>query len=179
VARQGEGGSAVCPNCGAEVVVPKSTRSFICKACDAIIKAIGSEEGFILKVVGTSVEENPEFQTLEASANDFRKELDELHLVYEAEATKPVGKTPARLALLGVVVTVGGLILLAFVRRKLGIAVTGLGAILFFTGLIVRSIIAGRRRAYLAGMSAEMLRLARERDGLEARAAQIKVQHTA
>jgi hypothetical protein len=168
---------STCPNCGAEVVVPKSTRSFICKSCDAIIKAIGSEDGFILKVVGTSVEENPEFQSLEASANDVRRELDDLHLVYEAEATKPVANAPARVAFAGALVTVVGLVALLFVRRKLGIAVAGLGAVLFFAGMVVRSIVAGRRRSYLARMSAEMLRLARERDMLEARAAQIKVRH--
>jgi hypothetical protein len=178
VASKGEIGSA-CPNCEAEVVVPKSTRSFICKACDAIIKAVDSDEGVILKVVGTSVDENPEFQTLEASANTVRRELEELHLVYEAEAMKPVAKAPARVAVLGVVLTIAGLIALAFVRKRLGIGVTGLGAVLLFGGILVRSLAAGKRRAFLAGMSDEMLRLARERDMLEARAAQIKVQHTA
>jgi hypothetical protein len=178
VARQEEG-TSLCPNCGAPVVVPKSTRSFICKACDAIIKAIASDEGVILKVVGTSVEENPEFQTLEASANDFRKDLDELHLVYEAEAMKPVAAAPARVAMLGVLVTVAGLVALAFVRKRLGIGITGLGAILLFGGIVVRSVVAAQRRTYLAQLSSEMQRLARERDMLEARAAQIKVQHTA
>ena len=178
MAIKGDIGST-CPNCGADVVVPKSTRSFICKACDAIIKAIAAEDGLILKVVGTSVEENPEYQTLEASANEFRRDLDDLHLVYEAEAMKPIATTPARVAIFGAVVTVVGLVALAFVRKRLGIGITGLGLILFFGGLVVRSVVASSRRAYLAGMSAEMLRLARERDMLEARAAQIKVQHTA
>jgi len=178
VVRKEESGS-VCPNCGADVVIPKSTRSFICKACDAIIKAIASDEGTILKVVGTSVEENPEFQTLEASANEFRKELDELHLRYEEEASKPIAKAPAQVAILGGIVTIAGLVMLAFVRKRLGIGVTGLGVMVLFGGLVVRSIVAGQRRTFLAQMSGEMQRLARERDMLEARAAQIKVQHTA
>jgi hypothetical protein len=178
VTRKGEIGST-CPNCGAEVVVPKSTRSFICKSCDAIIKAIGADDGFILKVVGTSVEENAEYRSLESSANELRRELDELHLVYEADAMKPVGKGPVFVGIVGLIVMLAGLVALAFVRKRLGIGVTGIGAVLFLTGLGVRSFLAGKRRRYLAGMSDEMMRLARERDTLEARAAQIKVQHTA
>lgn len=54
-----------CPNCSIELPIPKSTRSFICKSCDAIIKVIGTDDGVVLKVVGKSVEDDPTYQAYE------------------------------------------------------------------------------------------------------------------
>jgi hypothetical protein len=73
-----------CPNCGQELTVPKSTRSFICRHCDAIIKVIQKDEGVDLKVVGKSVVEDPTYQALEAQVRELRVELAEMHKKYEA-----------------------------------------------------------------------------------------------
>ena len=80
-----------CPNCATELPVPKSTRSFICRACDAIIKVIATDDGAVLKTVGKSVEDDPNYQAYEAQAAELVAELDEMHKRYLVEMSKKPG----------------------------------------------------------------------------------------
>jgi hypothetical protein len=162
-----------CPNCGATVVVPKSTRSFICKACDAILKAARTESGFVLKVLGKSVGENPEYQTLESAAAELRAQVEEIHAAYLEEARVKVGGAATLLAIVGfAAVVLGGAFALL---HSSGWLVAAAGLVALVVGLVVRSRQVARKRSETASLGAELERLARERDMIEARAAQIRV----
>src|SRR6185369_6471703 len=88
--------SDACPNCGKQLTVPKSTRSFICRFCDAVLKVVLKEDGFELKVVGKSVEEDPDYRSLEAEVADLKRELEDLHARYGREMARDHGRTGSR-----------------------------------------------------------------------------------
>ena len=168
--------SPLCPNCGTPVVVPKSTRSFICKACGAILKAVQTESEAVLKVLGRSVADDPEYQALERSVAETREELAEKHERYLGEAQRPVGRGALKVMVAGVLMLLAGVVLLVAGVGAVGGAILVAGVLLLIGSSAVRSSQLGRKRRVVAELSAELESLARERDMLEARASRMKVQ---
>lgn len=166
-----------CPNCDAQLTVPKSTRSFICKSCDAILRVFSSDEGVELKVVGKSVDDDPTFQALESRIAELKAELGELHATYEAAALKPIDKAGARVRLLGVLGVVVGLgVAIADVR--LGAIVAGIGVALAAVGHVVNAMQLRAKQAGLSDLTANIARLAEERDNTQRRAAMMNIKST-
>ena len=164
-----------CPNCGQDVTVPKSTRSFICRHCDAVIKVIQKDEGVDLKVVGKSVEEDPTYQALEAQIRELKSELADMHKKYEAHMADVPGTGGGKVGWTGVLLVPVGLIAMIF-SLKVGGAIALLGLVCAIGGFLVRN---SARRAHLA-VAAEMgetiTGIGSQRDLLQRKAARLKTQ---
>jgi cell division protein FtsB len=163
-----------CPHCGAAVVVPKSTRSFICKSCDAILKAVRTESGYVLKLLGKSVDDDPEYQTLERDATELRQQVTQLHAEYLEVSGRALGKGAGRVALAGIVVILIGALVFV-VDRFASAALVLVGGGMLLGGYLVRSRQIAQKKVEMGTLGEALERLARERDMLEARAAQMKV----
>jgi Flp pilus assembly protein TadB len=157
------------------VIVPKSTRSFICRSCDALIKAVKTDAGYSLRLLGKSVEENEEYQALEEQIESLRQEIAEMHRKYEAEALRPTAPGTGRLVIACWLVALAGLVMLFTPLSRPGLWVV-IGAFGLIVGLaLVRGRLRSARRRVLSAMSAEIEKYAAERDLLQRRAARIKV----
>lgn len=168
-------GESACPNCSAVVNIPKSTRSIICKSCDAIIKIVGTEAGDELKIVGRSVEENPTYQQIEAQVADLKREIAEMHAEYEREVSRPVEPTLRRLGWFGVAVAVPGS------AAVLVSATAGAGALAAGVALAVTGFVGHRRRKRERATAATEIskaieRLGAQRDMLQRKAARLKTE---
>ena len=164
-----------CPNCGEQLTVPKSTRSFICRSCDAVLKVVLKDDGVELKVVGKSVEEDPGYQSLEAEVAVLKRELEELHLRYGKEMARDHGRAGSRLRNLGILAVVVGLLVAIWAPLWGGAMVLG-GLVATVAGLLVNS---SRKRAKLAAaipLRDEIDRVGARRDLLQRKAARLKTQ---
>jgi hypothetical protein len=165
--------SDVCPNCKQPVTVPKSTRSFICRSCDAVIKVIGKDAGVELKVVGKSVEEDPEYLALEVEVAALKSQLDALHVKYLAAMAKETGKGGSRLRNLGVLAVIVGVVALPW-SAKLGGAIALVGLVAVVAGMAVNSAKKRAKHAETSPISDEMHRIGAQRDLLQRKAARLK-----
>jgi hypothetical protein len=169
--------SDICPNCNAEVTVPKSTRSFICKSCDAILKVFATEDGVEMKVVGKSVEDDPTYQQFEDQVAKLKADLDGLHARYEAEALEPIDPSARRIAMLGMLAVVAGVVVV-FWSPGVGAGIAGAGAALAVVGLLVNSARKRAKVAQLAELSKTIAAAAARRDELQRSAAMLRVKST-
>jgi hypothetical protein len=164
-----------CPNCGQQLTVPKSTRSFICRHCDAVLKVVLKDEGVELKVVGKSVDEDPDYQSLEAEVADIRRQLEDAHARYGREMARDYGRAGSRVRNLGMLAVLVGLVVLPFAPVK-GAVVALVGGVAVAAGMVVNS---ARKRAKLAAaipLRDEIDRLGARRDLLQRKAARLKTQ---
>ncbi len=164
-----------CPNCREQVTVPKSTRSFICRWCDAVIKVIAKDDGIELKVVGKSVDDDPTYQSLEARVVEIKRELADLHARYEKEMARDHGKGGSRTRTFGVLTAVAGLPV-ALLNPAIGGALVGAGVVATVAGMKVNSSRKWSKEARAGEISREIERLGAERDLLQRKAARLKTQ---
>jgi hypothetical protein len=167
--------SDACPNCGQELTVPKSTRSFICRFCDAVLKVVLKEDGVELKVVGKSVDEDPDYRSLEAEVADLKRELDDLHARYGAEMARDYGHAGARVRNLGVLAVVAGPVTALFAPAAGGIVAIG-GAAAVVVGMVVNSARKRAKQAATIPLRDEIDRVGARRDLLQRKAARLKTQ---
>jgi len=164
-----------CPNCAELLPIPKSTRSFICRGCDAIIKVIGTDDGVVLKVVGKSVEDDPSYQAIEAQVAELMSELEELHKRYNAEMSNPISRAFFRFGLLGILALLVGLVILVWsLVAGAVLAITGFVLMIFGFGMH-----AARSRAFesvTGEMARTIERIGQRRDLLQRKAARMKVE---
>jgi hypothetical protein len=164
-----------CPNCSQDVTVPKSTRSFICRHCDAIIKVIEKDDGVDLKVVGKSVEEDPTYQALEVQVRELKTELAEMHKRYEAHMAEVPGTGGGKVGWTGVLLVPVGLAAMLF-SLKVGGLITLLGLVCIVGGFLVRN---SARRAHLvvaAELGQTITTIGSQRDLLQRKAARLKTE---
>jgi len=167
--------SSLCPNCKQAITVPKSTRSFICRHCDAIIKVIQKETDVELKVVGKSVEDDPTYQAIESQVTELRAELAEMHKRYEAWMATDIGKIGSRTFLFALVAIPAGLITMIW-SASAGAAIAGLGLVVGFVGWFVQR---GRKQAkqvVATEMSDTIFKIGAQRDLLQRKAARLKTE---
>jgi len=163
-----------CPNCETELPVPKSTRSFICRECDAIIKVIATDDGAVLKVVGKSVEEDPTYQSYEAQVAELVAELDDLHKRYVVEmATKP-GPAVFRIGLLGLVAFIAGALTTIW-SLTIGGVIGGLGLLVAVAAFVLHGTRMAAFQSRAGEMSKAIERIGHERDVIQRKAALLKV----
>ena len=170
-----QAGEAECPNCSGTINVPKSTRSIICRHCDAIIKIVDIDDGLELKVVGKSVAEDPTYQDLETQIAALKEHLAELHKAYETETAKPVSQGMLRLGLLGLLAIVVGLVWL-LVTPGVGGAIAVAGLMLTIAGFAAHSARKRARLDTLTPMSKQIEQVGAQRDRLQLKAARLKTQ---
>ena len=163
----------VCPNCKQQVTVPKSTRSFICRSCDAVINVMLTEDGTELKVVGRSVEENPTYQSLESEIAALKRELDDLHARYVAEMARDYGRTGPRLRTLGLLVLIVGVVWMVW-NPVAGGALAGGGLVVAVAGIAITVSRNRAKNAVSGELSDEMFRVGARRDLLQREAARLK-----
>jgi hypothetical protein len=166
---------ATCPQCGKDVVIPKSTKSFICRHCDAIIKAAETDDGVSLALLGRSVNDDPTYQAFEARVIELQEQIAQHHADYERAASMPVGGAGLKIGVLGVVIAVVGLVglLTPFWSVARWVAIGG-GA-LAVAGFVTRNAQVRAKLASLAQQSEIIARLAEERDENQRRAARMRV----
>ncbi|MBK6314134.1 MAG: hypothetical protein IPF53_07395 [Blastocatellia bacterium] len=164
-----------CPNCATELPVPKSTRSFICRSCDAIIKVIGTDDGIALKVVGKSVEDDPTYQAYEAQAAELVAELDELHKRYLVEMAKKPGAGNFRRGIFGVVILFGGLIVMIW-SLAVGATLAGFGLLVAVASFSAHSRRKAAFEAHTGEISRTMEKIGQRRDLIQRKAARMKVE---
>jgi len=164
-----------CPHCGKSITVPKSTRSFICRHCDAVIKVIQTDEGVSLKVVGKSVEEDPTYQALEAQIRELKTELTEMHRRYETYMALPVGAGGGKAGWTGLLVVVVGLVAMIF-SLKVGAAIAAIGLLAVVVGFATRSSARRAHRAVAGEMAQTITTIGSQRDFLQRKAARLKTQ---
>ena len=164
-----------CPNCGTELMIPKSTRSFICKSCDAIIKVIGTDDGVTIKVVGKSVEDDPDYRAYEAQAAELVAELDEMHKRYIVEMRKKPGSTFFRIGVLSLLVFLGGLVTLIW-SLGVGATVAGFGFLLAFAAFTTHSRRMAAFESHTGEISRTMEKIGQRRDLIQRKAARMKVE---
>jgi hypothetical protein len=173
--KKGATDTDVCPNCGQELTVPKSTRSFICRFCDAVLKVVEKEDGVELKVVGKSVDEDPDYQSLEARIADLKLRLDELHTRYGKEMARDHGRAGSRIRNLGVLALLVGSVVAIYRPLAGGVVVlAGLAAVL--AGMVVNSARKRAKQAATIPLRDEIDRVGAERDLLQRKAARLKTQ---
>ena len=170
--------SPQCPNCGGDVVIPKSTKAFICRHCDALLKAFSTESGEELKLLGKSVDENEEYQALDDEVGRLGVAVQDLHSKYEFEAIRSYGKAPARLKALALVLLIAGAVAWLAAPGPVATSVVATGLVAFVAGRVARRSQRKARQARLAELGRELEAAARQRDTLAARAARIKVTST-
>lgn len=168
-------GESQCPNCAGIINIPKSTRSIICRHCDAVIKIIDKDEGVELKVVGRSVAENPTYQELETQVAAIKEHLKELHVEYEAEMARPMPKGMLRVGMLGLLAIFGGLVALLFDPQVGGIVVL-VGLVMTIAGFAMHS--RTKRAKFATGMrmSKQIEQVGAQRDLLQRKAARLKTE---
>lgn len=164
-----------CPNCGTELPIPKSTRSFICRSCDAIIKVLGTDEGVALKVVGKSVEDDPTYQAYETQAAELVAELDTLHKQYLVEMAKKPGPGNFRRGLFGVVIVLAGLIVMIW-SLAVGATLAGFGLLVAVASFASHSQRKSAFEAHTGEMSRTMDKICQRRDLVQRKAARMKVE---
>lgn len=164
-----------CPNCSIELPIPKSTRSFICKSCDAIIKVIGTDDGVVLKVVGKSVEDDPTYQAYEAQAAELVAELDTLHKQYIVEMAKKPGPGNFRRGLFGVVIVLAGLIVMIW-SFAVGATLAGFGLLVAVASFASHSRRKSAFEAHTGELSRTMEKIGQRRDLVQRKAARMKVE---
>lgn len=162
-----------CPNCNKDVTIPKSTRSFICKECHAVLKVVETESGASLKVVGRSVEENEEYQVVEAQVIEIKAKLKQLHETYQSAVNKPLGSATLIGAWLGVLTIPVGLISSIF-SGKTGLFVAGAGVVVFLLMVLVRKSQKSSREASARKIADAINEMGSQRDRLQRKAASIK-----
>lgn len=167
--------SDLCPNCSKSVAVPKSTRSFICRECDAILKVVHTDEGVRLTVVGKSVEGDPTYQALEQQVVEVKAELDDLHARYLVEADRPIGHGPLNVGRFGVLAALAGLVTTPFAALA-GLSIVGLGVLLAIGGYAVNASRKRAKQAVLGEMTNTIAKVGERRDLLQRKAARIKTQ---
>lgn len=165
--------SSTCPNCKESITVPKSTRSFICRHCDAIIKVIQKDTDIELKVVGKSVEDDPTYQAIEAQVQDLRAELAEMHKRYEEFMAIDVGNIGGRSFMLAVVVCIGGLVALFWSPAVAGTIVV-ISLLVGVVGWAIHRSRKLRKLAVATEMSETMAKIGAARDLLQRKAARLK-----
>jgi hypothetical protein len=165
--------SAVCPTCKQQVTVPKSTRSFICRSCDAVIKVVLADDGVELKVVGRSVEDDETFQALEARIAALKEEIDDLHTQYVVEMERNYGSAGSRIRNVGFLALLMGIVW-SLRAPAIGAAIAGAGLIATIVGIAVNSS-RKRTKQVVAGPIADALhRVGAERDLLQRKATRLK-----
>jgi hypothetical protein len=167
--------SDACPNCGQQLTVPKSTRSFICRFCDAVIKVVLKEDGVELKVVGKSVEEDPDYRSLEAEVADLKRELEDLHARYGREMARDYGRAGSRVRNVGVLALVAGPVAAVFAPVAGGIVAVG-GVAAVGVGILVNSARKRAKQAAAIPLRDEIDRVGARRDLLQRKAARLKTQ---
>jgi hypothetical protein len=165
--------TSLCPNCKQTITVPKSTRSFICRHCDAIIKVIQKEHDVELKVVGKSVEDDPDYQAIEAQVTELRAELTDLHARYVAFMANDIGNIGGRSFLLGLAFVVAGAVI-AIWNGGLGGAVGLVGLVVGVAGWLIHRSRKIAKMSAGAEMSRTMDKISAERDRLQRKAARLK-----
>lgn len=167
--------SPQCPNCGNEVVVPKSTKAFICKHCDALLKAAQTESGYELKLLGKSVDDNGEYQALTDEVARLRIEIQDLHAKYELEAIRSYGKAPGRMRALAIVLLVAAGLVWLFGMPQAASWTAIAAAVALVLSWVLRRGQNKARQTRLQELGRELEEMARRRDDLDARAARIRV----
>jgi hypothetical protein len=165
----------LCPNCGNEVTVPKSTRSFICRSCDAVIKVVAKEDGVELRVVGKSVNDDPTYQSLEAEVADLRRDLDDLHARYTAEMARDYGNAGTYVRNLGVLGVIVGAATVLF-NRPVGAGVAAAGLVAFVLGVLINGARKRARQRVTGELSDALHRVGAQRDMLQRKAARLRTQ---
>lgn len=164
-----------CPNCGTELPVPKSTRSFICRSCDAIIKVIGTDDGAVLKVVGKSVDDDPTYQAYEAQAAELVAELDEMHKRYIEEMAKKPGSFGFRIGVFGLIVFVAGLVVLIW-SLAVGGTLAAFGLLIAIAAFTSHHQRMSAFEAHTGEIARAMERIGQRRDLIQRKAARMKVE---
>ena len=170
-----QAGEAQCPNCNGTINVPKSTRSIICRHCEAIIKIVDVEDGLALKVVGRSVAEDPTYQELETQIAAVKEHIADLHKEYEAEAAKPFSTSMFWIGIFGLFATLVGVVLLVFVPLLAGGLLVA-GVMLAVVGFTDHGRRKRARLEVLTAMSKQIEKVGAQRDLLQLKAARIKTQ---
>jgi hypothetical protein len=170
-----QAGEAQCPNCSGTINVPKSTRSIICRHCEAIIKIVDVEDGLELKVVGRSVADDPTYQELESQIAVVKEHIADLHKEYEAEVAKPFSMSMFRIGIFGIFATLVGVVLLIFVPL-VAAGLIGAGVLLTVLGLADHGRRKRARLEVLTAMSKQIEQAGAQRDRLQLKAARIKTQ---
>lgn len=165
----------LCPNCQQPVTVPKSTRSFICRSCEAVIKVINKDNGVELKVVGKSVDDDPTYRALESEVAALKAELADLHARYLVEAAREYGSGGTVLRNVGVLVALVGLVWAIF-SLAVGAAVFAAGVVLVAVGVAVNSSKKRAKQAATGELTEAMNRVGARRDLLQRKAARIKTE---
>lgn len=164
-----------CPNCGTELPVPKSTRSFICKSCDAIIKVIGTDDGVVLKTVGKSVEDDPDYRAYEAQAAELVAELDTMHKRYIVEMAKKPGSGFFRIGVLSLIVFLGGIVTMIW-SLGVGATIAGFGLLMAVAAFMTHSTRMTAFETHTGEISKTMERIGQRRDLIQRKAARMKVE---
>jgi hypothetical protein len=164
-----------CPNCKQPVTVPKSTRSFICRSCDAIIKVISTDAGVELKVVGKSVEEDPTYQALENDIAAVKAELADLHARYLVEMARDYGSAGSVVRNLGVLAVLGGLVAMIFAPTP-GALIAGGGLLAVVAGIAINASKKRAKQAVTGEISEALSKMGAQRDLLQRKAARMKTQ---
>ena len=167
--------AAECPNCKQSVTVPKSTRSFICRSCDAIIKVISSEQGATLKVVGKSVDDDPTYQAIESHVAALKEELGHLHAQYLVEADRSYGSSGSWMRNLGWLALVVGVVSIVWsAAYGVGLVLGGIVGIL--AGAAINASRKRAKQAAMAEISDTLQKIGAQRDLLQRKAARLKTQ---
>ena len=165
--------TSTCPNCKQTITVPKSTRSFICRHCDAIIKVILKDHDIDLKVVGKSVEDDPTYLAIEAQVNELRAELAEMHARYQAFMATDIGNIGGRTFLFAIAAVVVGLVVMIWSAKVGALVVVG-GLAVGVVGWAVHRSRKLKKLAAGAEMSETLAKIGAARDMLQRKAARLK-----
>ena len=162
-----------CPNCQEMLTIPKSTRSFICRSCNAILNVIDKDETIVLKVVGKSVEEDTDYIDLEREITGLKSELDRLHGQYQSQMAQSIGSTPKRIGIIGLVVAVAALFVYLF-SPQAALIVGAVGLVAFLFGISSSYLQKRSHTTETANLVRTISQLGSKRDLLQRKAAQLK-----